>query len=166
MIFVAGVSRSGKSHTIETVSTVRNFTHLRASRLLREAGRPLGPLSRAQAEENQRVLAELLMAAGQTYGRRTILDGHVMIETTEGPFPVPDGIFDQIRPTSIICITDDPAAIAGRRADQGWTFDRREIERLQHIEIRCAQHQAARLDVPYHAIQANDIGAFLQAVGE
>ena len=52
MIFVAGVSRSGKSHTIEAFVADRKFLHIRASYLLREAGRPLGPLSRAQAEEN------------------------------------------------------------------------------------------------------------------
>jgi adenylate kinase len=166
MIFVAGVSRSGKSHTIDAFAADRNYLHIRASDLLREAGRPLGPLSRAQAEENQHVLVKLLMEPAKRCFRMTILDGHVMIETTDGPFPLPDWVFDQLRPTSIICITDDPGAIAERRAEQGRVFDRREIERLQQIEVQCARDQASRMCIRYHEVRANDVCSFARAVDE
>jgi adenylate kinase len=165
MIFVAGISRSGKSHTVAKFIASRNFRHIKASQLLREAGRPLGPLSPAEAEENQHVLAALLTTDSQYAGFRMFLDGHVMIETTDGPYLVPDWFFDRIEIEKIMCITDDPKAIMERRAQHGWIFDPQALAQLQNIERQYAYDQAARLQIPYHEVRGNDLPAFTNAIG-
>jgi adenylate kinase len=164
MIFVAGISRSGKSSMIEAFSKAQGFTHVKASGLLKEADRPLGPLSRTEADENQRVLIELLKTNEHINNSKTILDGHAIIETTEGIFPVPDSLFDELRPIKIICIVNDPATIARRRAQTGWHLDPEDVSRFQEIEQQYARAQSDRLQVPYYEIEAGNLVGFASAI--
>jgi adenylate kinase len=164
MIFVAGVSRAGKSSTIEAFAKARGFTHIRASVLLHSAGRPLRQLSNAGAAENQRVLVELLRADGFIGRSSAILDGHATIETSEGIFFVPDTLFDQLNPSKIVCIINDPAIVAHRRTEIGYSFDPKEVSRLQEIEERSARMQATRLRVPYYTVEADDLARFAAAI--
>ena len=166
MIFVAGISRSGKSSTIEALAKTRGFTYLKASSMLRSAGRPLGPLSIVEAAENQRTLIELLKSDAPAGNSTTILDGHAMIETTDGTFPVPDILFDQLDLIKMICIVNDPAVIKRGRAESGWSFDLQEIIRLQEIEQECASTQAIRLHIPFYKINAHNVLEFARAIDD
>jgi adenylate kinase len=166
MIFVAGISRSGKSSTIEAFAKTRGFTHIKASAMLRNAGRPLGPLSIVEAAENQLALIDLLKNDADTENSTAILDGHAMIETTDGAFPVPDILFDQLNLIKMICIINDPAVIKKSRVESGWRFDLQEIIRLQEIEQECASAQALRLNIPFYKINAHDLSEFAHAIND
>jgi adenylate kinase len=95
---------------------------------------------------------------------KLFLDGHAMIETTDGPYLVPEWFFDQIKIERIICIVDAPDVIATRRAQQNWTFDIAALSQLQDLERRYAQDQAARLHIPYIEVRGNDISSFANAI--
>jgi adenylate kinase len=164
MVFVGGLSRSGKSSLIDVFSTAEGFSHIKASSLLKGAGRPLGPLSKTEAAKNQNVLLELLIAGGYINRQKAILDGHAIIETTEGIFAVPDLLFDEIKPTKMICIVNDAPTIANRRVAAGWHFEPQDISRLQEVELRYARSQANRLHVPFYEIKADDLSDFSRSI--
>jgi adenylate kinase len=161
---VAGISRSGKSSTIEAFAKTRDFVHIRASFLLQKANRPLGPLSRDEAVENQRVLVELLRNGGHIANPQAILDGHATIETIEGIYPVPDALFDEIRPSKIICIVSEPATLARRRADAGLILNPQDVIRLQEIEELHARVQATRLRIPFYKTEGDNLAKFAIAI--
>jgi len=162
MIFTTGISRSGKSSTIGQFIFGRNFRHLKGSELLRKAGRPIRQISKATANENQRILLELLKAL--PIDDMTIFDGHVLIETTEGIFPVPDWVFDGLMMSKMICIINDPEEIVASRGQQAWNVEVKDIEQLQEAERRYAISQAKRLTVPCFEVRAFDIAGFSAAI--
>ena len=115
MIFVCGISASGKSSIVSAFANANSgFRHIKGSALLERAGRPIRNLSGSNAESNQWALLDILRSE-QLIGPLTILDGHITIETTEGSFVVPSWFFKGADIAGIICITSDPLIIEQRR---------------------------------------------------
>lgn len=162
MILVTGVSNSGKTHTLTTLAQAAPWLrHVRASGVLASIGRPLLDLTIASALANQRALAAELATRGVIVDANAFLDGHATLETTTGPFPLPDEAFDALAPAAIVHVEADPAAISRRSASRGpnWTL-KQAVER-QAAERAHAQAQARRLGVPYVAVNSGDVTALL-----
>ncbi len=163
MIFVGGTSSSGKSTTIaHLIATRPEFRHVAASRLLREEGRPLRPITGVEADENQRVLARLLVALPENVRERALLDGHAMIETTDGLRAVPDDWYREVGFEGFVHIEAESGVVLERRRRRllGWTASI--VRRAQSAERDAIRRQAKLLRVPFLALESDDVTALSQ----
>lgn len=164
MIFVCGVSGSGKSHVISLVTDAdAHFIHVKGSEILSECNRPIRNLNQADAEKNQAVLHSELLRR-HFISPRHILDGHMTIEIDGGLFIIPDFFFETISVQRMICIFDDPSKIAGRLEKKGVPTSRIAIELHQQIERREARARADLLGCPYHEFAASDLDGFARTL--
>lgn len=162
MIFVGGISSSGKTHLLSLCKSLRpSLIILSGSGILREAGRPLRPLTPQLAEENQWVLLQSLRDRGILSTAGAILDGHATIETTEGARAVPDAWYDQARISGMLHVEALPEEIAARRANRGLSWTAKEAAALQVEERTVMNAQASRLDCPFSTVSSSDPNAML-----
>lgn len=163
IVMACGLSRCGKTALIEaTKSTDRDWMFLKASELLREAGRPICDLTTLDALDNQQHLRDAIVRC-VNLGSRLILDGHLLIETTEGPLLVPDVALSSIGLVGIIAVAADADILSKRRTGAHFTVDREELADLMSIEISHARRLARRFAVPFFTVRSDDARAFYQA---
>jgi adenylate kinase len=164
MIFVCGVSGSGKSHiTSRLTGAYPEFVHVKGSAILVESGRPIRGLSPADAEKNQLVLHQELLDRNLISALH-ILDGHLTINTTLGMFTVPDWFFEQINVEAVICILDEPARIARRLNEKGFPCTIAAIDLHQKIERNEASTRASLLKCSYNEFAAVDLDGFARTL--
>lgn len=165
MIFVGGISSSGKTHTIAMFVADHDYFHVKASAVLSEIGRPIKSLTFSEAELNQQYLLRHLEMKG-LISPHTILDGHVIIETVEGIYPVPEWFFSQAQISKIICVTEDPRVIQDRRKSLGQILvsDSNKLQDLQELELRLAAEQAERLGIDCRQVSAGRVDDFAATV--
>ena len=103
MIFVCGVSASGKSSLVRAF-TVTNpkFNHVKGSELLQNAGYPIHNLDAGAAEQNQLALLAILHSK-KLVAPETIFDGHITIETDGAPYIVPSSFSKESEREGIMC---------------------------------------------------------------
>jgi adenylate kinase len=164
MIFLAGISATGKTRAASQLAASGKFIHVRASQLLVKAGCPIAQLTKAQAVQNQKKLLEILDVRPRN--SKVVLDGHATIETVEGMIDVPDWFFDQANVQKIICLVDSPENIVERRRIRGDSANRKDVNDAQQREAFAAKRQAERLRVDYREITAGDSEAFRRAIAE
>ncbi len=162
MIVVCGPSRSGKTFTISQAKQLEPRLHvLSASQILRSLGLPLSQLSPSQAMSNQDRLCEELQRRSLHNDPFAVRDGHLAIETTEGPLPLPDSVLDCLQPAGIAIISEVIDRIVERRAELGRPWQRDEAMNYDIAEKHEAQRQAARLEIPFRTIPSGDGQALL-----
>ena len=161
MILVAGVSTSGKTYSLEGLRKREpGRLILSASSILGELGRPLRPLTPDQAIANQMALMSELHRRGASLIKGLLLDGHAMIETTEGSMPVPDWWYDDIAMEGLVHIEADAGEIAARRSARSLPWTEVEARKEQEAERNAIRRQAARLDIPSLEIPGDDLDGF------
>jgi hypothetical protein len=108
LIVVCGLSKSGKSSLIKAaVAEGLDVPIVKASQLLGLSGRPIQALSASDALGNQPELMQLLAECVQE-NRPTILDGHLLIETLDGPQLVPEAYLIAVGLVGIVAVTAPP----------------------------------------------------------
>src|SRR4051812_13839481 len=106
MVFVGGISRSGKTSTLSRLNLQsQNISLLRGSALLRTLGRPTTGLSLRQALDNQDKLASWFKR-NTSAAVNVVFDGHLVIPTVDGPFLVPDSFMKAIPLCGLILVAD------------------------------------------------------------
>jgi adenylate kinase len=96
--------------------------------------------------------------------RSVILDGHLMIETLDGPQLVPDAILKKLPITKVIYIHNEPEIVANRRVGLPLSRSVPEIGDLMAIEERQATRFARQIGAPLSTFSANDVFAFRTAL--
>ena len=153
MIFVSGLSKSGKTQTIRAVISASDlFEHVKASELLDTAGQPTRKLAIEQILGNQVALIDLLANMNRDTRKIQILDGHALIESTGGPVLLPDWVFDRLMLQAIVQIQAEPSLISSRRAGTAMEQGQSNLENLQRLETQHCQYQADRLRIPFMPI--------------
>jgi adenylate kinase len=163
IVFVCGLSKSGKSSLIESaLKSFPSFRHLRASRLLRKAGRPTELISSSEVIENQSVLVDCLTREAATEANGIILDGHFLIEAVEGPMALPLECLDPLPLRAVFMVIADPAEIEKRRL--GSSAQISSVEAARRIEMECAHAQklAAYRGVAFAKIQSGNVAEFTE----
>jgi adenylate kinase len=164
MIFVCGVSASGKSHAVSLfAATDPSYVHVKGSRILEECGQPIRNLALEDAVQNQSVLHRELLNRGLTTSRH-ILDGHITIETSSGFYVVPDWFFDAMKLDHLICVLDDPSSIAARLHQKGISCSTDAVDAHQKFERSSAMAQAGSLGCSYTELAASDLEGFARAI--
>jgi adenylate kinase len=164
MILVCGLSKCGKTSLIQAAKSAGlSLPSVKASQLLRSSGRPITALTASQAMENQPELGKLLTAFIED-GMPVILDGHLLIETVDGPQLVPESSLLPIGLIGVIVVTTAPEIIAGRRVGTPFTTDLDEISDLTSIEVAQAKRLARLTASPFFQIEHDDTRAFTKSI--
>jgi adenylate kinase len=159
-IFVAGLSKSGKTtRCLSAAEQIPELEYVSVSQLLREAGCVLPVATLAEGLANQQTAAKSLLAHTRSRPHQ-IIDGHLVIETEEGPLLVPDKFFEGIRPGLLIHVQDSPKAIFRRRTAGASTVA--EITALAGLEQLACERIAARFRIPLVAMKAPTPESFSQ----
>ena len=98
--------------------------------------------------------------------RPFILDGHLLIETVDGPQLVPEASLVVGGLVGVIAVTAPPRTIAARRLDTAFTTDPEEIQELALIETAQARRMARVARIPFYQVGQRDVCAFTKAVSE
>jgi adenylate kinase len=163
IIFVCGLSKVGKSNLIVTAINARFnwFRYLAAGAILKGLGRPTTQIKPSEVSENQSAfVSEAVKQMNATQGD-WLIDGHLLIETIEGPQLVPEGMLDLVPIDSIYVVETSPAELLIRR--KGTTAEllsEEEAIDLMALERIQARRLARRRNVPLTIVTAEDIPMF------
>lgn len=159
-VFVAGLSRAGKSSRSQHAATnLPDVDYVSVSRLLQAAGGVFPVRTFNDGLANQRRAADALRAA-QVTRPHWLIDGHALIETGEGPLIVPDWFFDELAPDLIVYIYDRPEEILSRRPSMTSRNCAAEIAGLVTMERAACERTAARLGIPLITMMAPSLEGF------
>jgi adenylate kinase len=166
LIVVCGLSKSGKSSLIKAaVAEGLDVPIVKASQLLGSSGRPTQALTASDALGNQPELMQLLVEYVRG-NKSTVLDGHLLIETLDGPQLVPEAYLTAVGLVGIVAVTAPPQTIASRRLETAFTTDPQEIGELGLIENIQARRMARIANIPFFEVGHLDVRAFTKAVSE
>jgi len=164
-IFVAGLSKSGKSTRSHHAATLRSdLDYVSVSKLLKDTGGILPVQTIDDALLNQSKATEEL----QTLPRQKpyqLIDGHALIETAHGPFIVPDAFFDEVQPSLLIYVQDNPEDLYKRRSPLGMNEKPAELAALAAMEKAVCERMAARRGIPLIVLHSPSTEAFADSLG-
>lgn len=162
IVFVGGVHGVGKTTLCTKLSAQTGFTHYAASQLiksLKAASISSDSKNVANIASNQNILLEALRAVKES---EILLDGHFTILDSSGkPQPIGAKIFEEIAPSLLIMLWDDPGVIHERlRVRDGNKLGvAADIERHQNNEVSQARIVATALGVELHIVKTDDFAA-------
>jgi adenylate kinase len=163
IVVVCGLSKCGKTSLVDGAKLLGlEILAVKGSTLLLENGKEIRNLTAVQALENQlSLLAALERIDGA--GQRIVLDGHLLIETIDGPHLVSDSAFAPLRLGGVISVAVDAHILSKRREDSGFTTQRDELIDLMEIEAAHARRISRKHGVPHFVIDNDDILEFMMA---
>lgn len=164
IVFVAGLSKSGKStRSHHAAARLDDLEYVSVSKLLARSGGVLPVRTFTDALLNQRLATDLL-SRGAAVRRHQLIDGHALIETSEGPMPVPDSFFEIVRPDLILYVHDEPDELRMRRVPHGMAQSARELAALMTMEQAVCERIAVRLGIPLDVLFGQTGDAFTAAL--
>lgn len=159
-IFVAGLSKSGKSTRSRHAATMRSdLDYVGVSKLLKNTGGILPVRTIDDALLNQHKATEELQALPRQKPYQ-LIDGHALIETAQGPFIVPDAFFDEVQPSLLVYVEDTPEDLYQRRSLLGMMEMPAELTALAAMERAVCERIAARQSIPLIAMLSPTPQAF------
>lgn len=158
IVFVCGPSKSGKSTTVAKARGQGiTFEHLVASSVLKSLGLPTAGLTADEAMKNQVALRTALQDATAHVREPVVIDGHLIIETLDGPQHVPESFFQGLALAGIVFMRWSSEGIAQARRNGDLPIDESEATRLMTLESEYAQQLAAQLNLPYLDVASGDV---------
>ena len=161
-VFVCGISRTGKTSLIKRRNSFElGFSYVSASEVLRSLGLPVLNLSIQDALSNQRAICNSIE---RQIPNKLIVDGHLLIETNEGPFLVPVTHLLGWNIRLIVFVSDSVNLISERRGITGKRFALDEIGLLSEIEFSYAKYVALKIGAKFEMLSSQDTEAFHQLI--
>lgn len=115
-VFVTGLSKAGKTtRCMHAAQAIPGLQYVSVSQLIRTSGGVLPVVTLADGLANQRTASHALLLHLRSHGNQ-IIDGHALIETSEGPLLVPDRFFDELKPDLLVHVRECPEEILARRS--------------------------------------------------
>lgn len=160
IIFVAGLSKSGKStRSQHAAAQLSDLEYISVSKLLALSGGILPVQTFADALFNQRLATDILLQRVANR-RHQLIDGHALIETSEGPMPVPDRFFEELHPALIVYVHDQPDKLRARRATYGMSQSSHELVALMAMELAACERIAFRQRIPLDILLSPTLDEF------
>ena len=159
VIFVGGIHGSGKGTICKQLANQINYVHLTASKLLK--WNEVSPDTKNKfvkdiADTQDRLIHGLEEAKRKN--RQIILDGHYCLFNANGvPERVPISTFEKINPKVLSIVYAEPVEILKRlhnRDSKKYSLD--VIEKMQRLELRCAEEVALYLRIPLVKINSEE----------
>jgi adenylate kinase len=168
IVFLSGLSGAGKT-TMARAITMRHpqFKHVIASDIIRNAGADTKPTNARAVEQNQiAILKRFEGIRQQLAGYSILFDGHMVIETADGPQIIRDQVIDALEITHFCVILDDPKRIQSTRyRSQKAKKSIAQLADLQTLELNLTRRQAERTDRPFAEIRRGDLDTFERSLG-
>lgn len=169
MIFLGGVHGVGKTSMCAGVSEKFGQEVISASAIIRAERQHPSSDSRTAVLNvggNQGLLVRGVQRLVTGAPRRYLLDGHFALQTLAGNIEEIDAdVFQAIGVSGLICLFDDPIAIAQRLAARdGVVHDAFAISELQSAELRSAEAVSRTLGFGLKVVKAFDAGAFEESL--
>lgn len=157
IVLLCGLSKSGKT-TLITNAALQDLgiEHVKASKILQERCRPTSCVQSNDIGPNQVALVSWLTAAMRQRPSKILLDGHLLIETTDGPQLLPDSSLAELPLSGLIHISIAPETVSKRRRGSGLTESVQEIGLLTEIERSAARRLACRRSIPLESLHVED----------
>jgi adenylate kinase len=164
IVIVCGLSGSGKSHLLDELDVeALGFTKIKASDILKSGNMPTTHLDLNSAITNQKYLLSVI-AKSDIRNANFLLDGHLLIETNEGPALVPDSFVLGLPVAAILSIVADPVDILRRRPRKNSCPN--ELRELIQIEAANARRLAVKKKIFYRAIADGSVKDLTSALSE
>lgn len=161
---VVGLSGVGKTSLLRAIRLNKTCKSYSSSAVLKKLERPLYNLTQEDFLENQRVLKYFLREVDRD-GSAKILDGHLIIETKNRVFKIPEAWFRGLNICQIICITSMPSKIAKRRQEKRFlTGDIKKITHAQRIEVSRAKLLGKKFCIPVSIMESTARANFRNCV--
>lgn len=160
VVFIGGIHGVGKSTLCERLALDHNVLHVKASRLLRDAGGVAGAPNHKAVKDvasNQALLVARFEDVLASCSAKTILlDGHFALKKLDGATErIPVDVFVALRVSSIVCLQDSTVAIAARlQARDGLAPGEADLAAFQAAELDHAAEVSRALGVPFDVIDA------------
>jgi adenylate kinase len=164
IVIVCGLSGSGKSHLLDELDVeALGFIKIKASDILKSGNMPTTQLNINSVIINQRYLLSMI-GKSDIQNANVLLDGHLLIETSEGPALVPDSFVLGLPVAAILNIVADPVEILRRRPRKNSCPN--EIRELIQIEAAHARRLATKKKIFYRAIADGSVKDLTSALSE
>lgn len=165
MIFVCGLSRTGKSTLIERANvTSLGFRHVRVSQLLTSIGRPVAHLSPSDVLLNQVAFVSAAKMLVANESRSIVMDGHLVVESIAGPQIVPEAYLDVLPLAAVVLIQGTPEEISTRRGTSELCLTADEAAELMQIEQIQATRLARRREISLTTLGSSELSGFLNVL--
>jgi adenylate kinase len=165
-VFIAGLSKSGKSTDSQYAAAQRtDLEYVSVSALLKATGGILPVETFADALFNQQKAADILLDLSPSQ-KHQIIDGHALIETREGPIPVPDRFFEALKPDLLIYVQEELGELYARRAPFGMLEKPAEIAALMVMERAICDRIAVRREIPLMTVHAPTLDSFIARLNQ
>lgn len=160
IIFVCGLSKTGKSSMIQAVTSGTKFHYLRASELLEKSGRPTLGLKADEVEENQKVFVQAALDRIRGTDHDVIIDGHLLLETVDGPQRLRTALLRTLPLDGIIMIYTPPQEVARRRSGTDIEITAEDARKYEAMERQVAIKLAEERKIPFFEIQSGELDDF------
>ena len=155
IVFVCGLSQSGKSTLIQSTQLyLPSLRHVRASALLRRAGRPIFPILSKDVLANQDILVREVLTETRDKNANFVLDGHFLIEASDGPYILLPTCLDGLRLDAVFMVLADPVEISERRRETSAQITPREATERIVLETMGAERLADHKKIPFQTIES------------
>lgn len=167
IILVCGLSRSGKTSAIrEIIGTCVGLLHVRASAVLRENGGKINDLRISDIVSNQSILSQKINDEFSKLSSAVVLDGHLLLETLDGPQLIPDTCLQTLKLSAIFYLFEDAYTLAKRREGTKLTNSVEEIVELEGIEWLQAKRFARLNKIPIFRFRSSDKAGIADGIAD
>ena len=165
IVAFTGLSGVGKTTFLRRLSEHVSFQHLTGGSLIATARdadqQDRDKLRHADLDENQRLLIQGFALARDPEANLVIMDGHVVIDSSDGLTKLPVDVFRSLGITTVVHLEADPARIAANRAGDTArdrpTNDTSTLAAQQEASRAHADSIATALDVGFHILGHDDV---------
>jgi adenylate kinase len=161
---VCGLSKSGKTTLIHHSNLGElGVSHVRASTLLASRARPTVGLGAADVYTNQTLLVQNLLDKVNSLDR-VVLDGHLLLETADGPQLVPKKSLDSLPIAGVLFVRTNLEVLASRRSANQLEAGINYLRFLSKFEEDYARFFADWRSVPFASIDSTDMIGFRASI--
>lgn len=167
VVALTGISGVGKSSMLARIARIFPFQHLQASALIKASREEIlatkisvDQLRNEDIDENQRILVTSFARALNHSISLAVLDGHTVVERSDGVEVVPASVFQALGVQAMICLVDNPESITARRIADGTrkrpAVSIAEVERLQELACQASRRIAENLRIRFEVLSPSD----------
>lgn len=168
IVIACGLSKSGKTTLIrEAGLNELGMSHIRGSAVLQAGSRPTEKLQGGDVLGNQRAIVRYLTDEIAKEKKKIVLDGHLLIETTEGPQLVQPKLFSTLPIVGVVFLKIDPRIVSARRQGAPLTQNVDDIEDLTEMEFHQARFFARFHKASFHLMaesRSSELGSILSSM--
>lgn len=157
-VFFAGVHGVGKTTACQRLWEPAGYHCVTASSIIKAAkGDVNNTKTVTNIQANQRLLVEGVAVVRSTW-RRLLIDGHFVVINRRGEAEkISVVVFEQLNPSVVVCLRDDPVAILKRLSERTVQLPSINVAELQDAEIAHAEWVSKQLGVPFCCVRPDEL---------